>query len=275
MDGAIPNYDGIFTADTITKVPPEAEGHVVISGSHGGRYPGYQAAKAHVRAVIFNDAGIGKDGAGMGSLSYLEALGIAAAVVSHGSCRIGDTSDMLARGLISHANAVAAEAGVEPGQTTLEAASRLRDVVYRCVDPPVLGEARSMIPGRSRNIILLDSASLVRPDDAGQIVVTGSHGALVGGIPRMALRVDGFAAAFNDAGIGRDCAGITRLPALDERGIAAITVAAMSARIGEAASTFADGVISAANETAKRLGASEGMRARDVLSAWAKLALHS
>src|SRR5205085_5806873 len=116
---------GVLTADTITKLPPEAEGAVVISGSHGGRYPGYLASKAGVRAVILNDAGIGKDEAGIGSLPYLEALGIAAATVSHMSCRIGDTGDMLARGVVSRANAVARAAGVSEAMPCPEAAERL------------------------------------------------------------------------------------------------------------------------------------------------------
>ena len=87
----------------------------------------------------------------------------------------------------------------------------------------------------------------------------------------MALRTDGFAAAFNDAGIGLEEAGIGRLPALDARGIAAFTVDAASARIGEARSTFEDGVISRVNATAARLGAAPGMRARDVLLRWRDL----
>ncbi len=94
---------GVVVADTITKLPDGARGGVVVSGSHGGRYPGYMAAAGGVRAVILCDAGIGKDEAGIGSLSYLEEFGIAAAVVSHLSCRIGDTGDMLARGTISRA----------------------------------------------------------------------------------------------------------------------------------------------------------------------------
>jgi hypothetical protein len=64
--------------------------------------------------------------------------------------------------------------------------------------------------------------------------VTGSHGDLVGDDPKMVLRVDGFAAAFNDAGIGIDRAGLGWLAPLDARGIAVITVAAATARIGEA-----------------------------------------
>jgi hypothetical protein len=262
--------EGIVVADTITKLPPGAAGRVVVSGSHGGRYPGYLAAKGGVGAVILCDAGIGRDEAGIGSLPYLEAFGIAAAAVSHVSCRIGDTADMLARGTISRANAIAAGLGVTPGEATLDAAMKLRAARVVSVKPDPLGEARAIVdqPGK-RTIVLLDSAALVGPEDVGRIVVTGSHGGLVGGNPAMALRVEGYAAVYNDAGIGIEDAGIARLPALDERGIAAFTVSAASARVGEARSSFEDGIVSAVNPTAEAMGARVGAAARDILIGWA------
>jgi hypothetical protein len=271
MPAVRPVARGIIAADTITKLPPEAEGAVVVSGSHGGRYPGYLAAKGRVRAVILNDAGGGKDRAGLGSLAYLDALGIAAATVSHESARIGDTDDMIARGRISALNGAATAAGLVGGMGCLDAAVLLTSAPHRVSVAPELGEARIEIAGGGpRRIVVVDSASLVRPEDAGQIVVTGSHGGLVGGDPATALRTEGFAGVFNDAGIGIDEAGVGRLPALDTRGIAAFTVASASARIGEGRSTFEDGIISRVNATASRLGAAEGMRARDVLERWAR-----
>ena len=262
---------GILAADTITKLPPDAAGQVVVSGSHGGRYPGYLAAKAGLRAVILNDAGVGKDAAGIGALAYLDALGIAAAAVSHESCRIGDTSDMIARGRISPVNAIAEAQGVAASLACLEAAVLLTGAPHRRVEAPPVGEGRRELgDGARRRIILVNSAAMVTPGDAGAIVVTGSHGGLVGGDPAMALRTDAFAAVFNDAGIGVDEAGIGRLAALERRGVAAFTVAAASARIGEARSSFEDGVISCGNESAVRLGAVPGLRARDVLLRWAK-----
>ena len=263
---------GILAADTITKLPPEAAGAVVVSGSHGGRYPGYLAASARVRAVILNDAGVGRDEAGIGALGYLEALGIAAATVSHLTARIGDVTDMLARGRISHANRIARAAGVAAGLACRDAAERLRAAPHVEADPPPLGEARSEIGLGAKRIVLVDSASLVRPEDVGRIIVTGSHGGLIGGDPTMALRADAFAGVFNDAGIGVDEAGVTRLPALDRRGIAGLTVSAASARIGEARSTFRDGIVSRANETARRLGAREGAPLEPLLRAWAAAA---
>ena len=266
---------GIVLADTITKLPPEAEGAVIVSGSHGGRYPGELAVRAGARAVVLNDAGIGREAAGIGSLALLEPLGIAAATVSHASCRIGDTADMLARGVISHANAPARAAGVVPGMPCREAAERLRSAPHHRAHVPHGAESRGEAPpppGALRRILLLDSASLVRPEDAGQIVVTGSHGGLVGGQPGMALRgVAAFAAVFNDAGGGPEGWGMSRLPALDAAGVAAFTVATASARIGEGASSFRDGVISAVNPSAARLGAATGDRAEAVLARWATL----
>lgn len=266
---------GIVIADTITKLGPDARGSVVISGSHGGVYPGYLAAKAGVRAVILNDAGVGLESAGIGCLAYCEARGIAAATVSHRSCRIGDTEDMIERGRISHFNAIAKQAGIEATDDCLSAAQTLLSAPIAKrdsdLDDSQYSEAREVLEldGHKMRIVLIDSASLVLPEDAGQIILTGSHGGLVGGEPHMALRVDGFAGIFNDAGIGIDGAGLTRLPALDARGIAGITVDVESAQIGNARSAYEHGVISKVNQCAKELGANENMRLRLVVDEWA------
>jgi len=259
----------IRLAPTLTKLS-ECEGSVVVTGSHGGRYCGRLAIEARLRAVIFNDAGVGLDRAGIAALDLLAERGIAAAAASHRSCRIGDAEDMMERGIISFANAFAVACKVMAGLDCATAAEWLIGATLRDADPPEATESRliELPPGARRPLVFVDSASLVDAmADRGAVIVTGSHGGLVGGDPHMALRVDGYAAAFNDAGIGIDRAGLGRLGVLNERGIAAITVAAMSARIGEARSTF-EGRISAVNETARRLGACEEMRASDVLSAW-------
>jgi hypothetical protein len=261
-----PDLPDIFLADSVTKLPAEAAGHVVVSGSHGGGYPGFLAAVAGVRGIILNDAGVGKDAAGISALPSLERIGIAAATVSHLSCRIGLANDIVARGIISHTNAPAHAAGVRGGDSCRDAALTLRMTSVIAAEPIAFGETRSeLVLGGVRRVILIDSASLVEPEDRGAIVVTGSHGGLVGGSAAAALRVDAFAALFNDAGFGMDDAGVARLAPLDDRGIAAFTVAAASARIGEAHSTYADGIVSRTNQTAKRLGVREGDRAAAVV----------
>ena len=59
---------------------------------------------------------------------------------------------------------------------------------------------------------------------------------------------------------------MSRLPALDRRGIAAATVSAASARIGDARSTYAEGVLSRVNTRAAALGLAPGMTARDAVA---------
>src|SRR6185503_20092928 len=106
--------DEIVLADTATKLGAAAHGGVIVTGSHGGRYAAYLTLKAHPRAVIHNDAGGGKDQAGIAVLGMGEALGVAAATLAHSSCRIGDAADMMARGVVSHANTPARALGVSP-----------------------------------------------------------------------------------------------------------------------------------------------------------------
>lgn len=265
----------VMTAPTITVLPASAAGQVVVCGSHGGRYPGYRAALAGLRAVILNDAGVGRDAAGIGALAYLDDLGIAAATVANTSCRIGEPDDMLRRGVVSHVNEVARESGVEVGIACADAAERLEAAPLRGVEPPPVGEGREVVDlGGGARIVLVDSAAMVTDEDVCQVVVSGSHGAIVGGDPAKALRIDAAAAVFNDAGFGIDEVGVTRLPALQDRGIAAFTVAVDSARIGEAASSYHHGVISAVNPLAAELGARIGNPAREVLESWARTLCH-
>jgi len=99
----------------------------------------------------------------------------------------------------------------------------------------------------------------------GAVVVSGSHGGL--SAARFALQAQPFLAVFNDAGIGKDGAGVAALPWLQQHGVAALAVAHDSARIGEAPSTWQDGVISAVNDAAAALGARPGLALRPWLQA--------
>jgi hypothetical protein len=253
----------VLTADSITRVGVEAAGAVVVNGSHGGIYAAYVAAKLRVAAAAFNDAGVGRDEAGIAGLHYLAGLGIPAAAVGHTTARIGYGSDMMARGVITHANAPAATLGCRPGMACPDAAAALQQASPSLREPPPALEAAFLLIGEAPAAWALDSASLVGPEQVGAIVVTGSHGGLLGGNPDTALKIDALAALFNDAGIGIDEAGVTRLPALDGRGIAAGTVAATSARIGDARSTYEDGILTRVNQRAAALGIAPGMTARE------------
>jgi hypothetical protein len=248
-------------ADTVTKLDGRHAGRVVIAGSHGGLYCAYLAAKAGLRGVILNDAGIGKGNAGVAGLVYLDALSMPAATVATMSARIGDGADMARRGIISHVNASAAALDCSAGQSAAECATKMLAAPSGHWLPPEQAEARHPIRQVSDEpeIWALDSASLVRPEDAGRILIVGSHGGAPGGKPEMALQVDALAAVFHDAGVGADKAGISRLPFLDERGIPAATVAADSARIGDGQSLWDTGVLSYVNHKAASSGARPGM----------------
>ena len=251
---------GVLTAASVTTLGPEHRGQVLVGGSHGGLYAGYLAARAGLAAVILNDAGGGKDGAGYAALGYLDGLGMAAATVGHMSACIGDGEDMLDNGVISHVNTAAGMLGCRVGQSARMCSDLMRAANPPSREPPPFEEARFLFSGEDElpQVWGVDSASLVRPEDAGQVVLTASHGALLGGDPATAIKYDVLACAFNDAGVGCDGVGITRLPALDQRSIAAVTVDAMSARIGDARSHWETGVVSYVNATAQALGIEPG-----------------
>jgi hypothetical protein len=170
---------------------------------------------------------------------------------------------MMAHGVISFANAPAATLGVAPGQLCYAAAAALQQAQPTGRAPPEALEAAFLLIAEPPPVWALDSASLVLPEHRHAIVLTGSHGGLLGGKAETALKYDVRAALYNDAGIGKDMAGVSRLPALDARGIAAATVSAASARIGDARSTYEDGIISRVNERAAALGMREGITARE------------
>jgi hypothetical protein len=247
----------IVTAESVTQLDAVA-GKVLVAGSHGGVIAAYLGAAAGAHALILNDAGLGKDRAGIAGLFYLEQIGMAAAAVDCMSARIGDGADMLARGVISHANAFASLCGVVAGQSCREAADRLRDARPPRGAPPPIGEGRYRLAAGPPEVWALDSTGKLLPEDAGRILLIGSHGALLGGRRESALGVDAAAAVFHDAGGGADRIGYSRLIPLDQRGIPAATVDGMSARIGDGRSLWETGLLSRVNSAAASVGARPG-----------------
>ena len=103
-------------------------GQIVVSGSHSGKNAVGYAIDAKVGALISNDAGFGRDNAGIAGLALLQAAGIAGATVAHTSARIGEGQSTWNDGVISAANALALSAGVKLAQTTREACEALAGV---------------------------------------------------------------------------------------------------------------------------------------------------
>lgn len=257
--------------DSVTHLTADARGRIAICASHGAVYAAWYGATKGVCAMILNDAGIGREQAGISGLAWLDGFGVPGATVSHNSARIGWGADMPERGTLSFVNAAAASLGLRPGMTCGAAIDLLqRADLAPSPTPAPLNEARHEISeagAKGIRVFVLDSNGLVGKDDAGHVVVTASHGGLLAGKPETAVKSDVFAAVYVDADRGLDDAGISRLPALQARGIAGAMVSAFSARIGDGLSVWHDGFVSAINAEGARRGGAIGQSTRDFVAA--------
>lgn len=210
----------VMVVDGVVKLPPEANGAVVVGGSNATIYAAYFSAKAGARAAIHHDCGIGRNEAGVRGLPWAEQHGMAMAAVATDSARVGDAADMLKRGLISRANGLASTCGVESGQTVAQGVELLKSAPWPHADVEARVGGRTFIHG----VLCIDSISLANSGDAGLVVASGSHGGVTAAAFTLSFRPR--LVFFNDAGFGVDRAGAACLPLLDSDGIAAATVAA-------------------------------------------------
>jgi thiazole synthase ThiGH ThiG subunit len=105
----------LLLVDSITLLDAADSGAIVVSASHGGVSSAAFALEHPLAAVFFNDAGVGKDDAGIAALALLDARGVPAGTVAHTSARIGDAQDTWDHGVISHLNAAALRWGLRTG----------------------------------------------------------------------------------------------------------------------------------------------------------------
>lgn len=233
----------------------------MVAGSFAGALSLGFALEVGVRGLIAHDAGVGRDGAGVSGLPLADRLGVPAAAVAARSARIGDGESIYGDGVVSHVNALAAALGVVPGQKAADAAHAMLAAPPGAPSPePIVDRrqriAREMAVGR---IVLVDSMLFAGPENRHDVLCAGSHGGRVNMARALEIRPRG--ALFSDGGGARDRSGVDGLPLLDVADVPAAAVDAMRARIGESASTWADGVISAVNETARRAGVLVGQPA--------------
>lgn len=119
--------------DSVTELGGTDAGCLAVTGSHGGLSSARFACASRPLLAVFNDAGVGRDAAGVAGLALLQREGLAACTVGHASARIGDARSALADGIISHANPLAMALGVAAGQSCREA---LTIVQARQAKPP-------------------------------------------------------------------------------------------------------------------------------------------
>lgn len=266
----------IVVLDSVTHLEAKHHGAVAYCGSHAGIYAAYYAASKGIAAVILNDAGIGRERAGVAGLALLAKIGVPGAAISHLSARIGDGQDGITRGVLTTVNEPASRLGLKAGQSCSEALALLHKAAPKpSPKPAAIEESRFEVPGAGQGavkVVVMDSISLVKPEDARNVIVAASHGGALGGRPEMAIKHPVFAVVCNDADRGIDNAGTTRLPALDQRGIAAACASAFSSRIGDGRSLWEHGYISTLNDTARRHGGLIGQSTQEFVAAMVKAA---
>lgn len=106
----------VILMDSITSIGPEDQDQIVISASHGGTVSGEYATRYPLAAVFFNDAGVGKEGAGIAALKMLDQEDVPAGAVANDSARIGDVRDHWDNGMLSHVNDAARALGLQEGE---------------------------------------------------------------------------------------------------------------------------------------------------------------
>ena len=235
---------------------------VVVAASYIGVLPARLMAPHRPRAVIGHDGGIGKDAAGIQGLYYLEALGIPAVAADGATAELGNGQDLYDEGIVSRVNILAEQCGVTRGMPVAEAARLLltTDPSDTGVGTKVRREVVETSP-TGRQVVVTDSIIFARPEDRDRnVLVTAGHTGRSGASFLLEFRPWGFICS--DGGGGKNDSGTAGLAIVEEHGLAGASVSALTAAIGDARSSYDDGIIAACNEPARRRGVTVGMPAK-------------
>lgn len=245
---------------------------VVVNASYTGVLPARFLAACRPAGTIGLDCAVGPAGASIAGLWYLEALDVPAATVDVRDVVLGDGVDVWRHGRISFLNQPARDRGVAEGQSVEQAARAMLTTSARPAASAADVTNRTVVLEHpsGRDVVLTDSIAFGRPEDAGRnVLVTAGHTGR-SALPYLrAKRPHAFICS--DGGMGRDASGVAALAAMDAEGVPGAAVDARTARMGEAASSWATGVISAANDLARAAGVEVGMTCQDAaarLVAW-------
>lgn len=257
----------VVTMDSARYVDASNTGtDVVVAASYIGVLPARLMAPHRPRAVIGHDGGIGKDAAGIQGLYYLEALGIPAVAAAGDSAELGNGDDLYREGVVSRLNILAEQCGVRRGMSITEAADLLASV-----DPTDTGvgtKVRREVVETSptgRQVVVTDSIIFARPEDRDRnVLVTAGHTGRSGASFLLEFRPWGFICS--DGGGAKNDSGTAGLSMVEPHGLAGASVSAQTAAIGDAWSSYTDGVIAACNSHARRRGVRVGMPARQAAS---------
>ena len=231
---------------------------VVVPSSYLGVLPARLMAPHRPRGVIGHDGCIGKDGAGIAGLWYLEALGIPSAAAEGMSAELGNGLDLYETGIISRVNILAERCGVTEGMTVKQAAELLidNDPGDTSAGTKIRRESMATSP-EGRDIIVTDSIVFALPEDSNNVLVTAGHTGRSGAKFLLAVSPHGFICS--DGGMSKNNAGITGLETTEAAGLAGACCDAWSAPVGDAFKAYDEGSISACNGPAHDRGVRVGM----------------
>lgn len=234
---------------------------VVVNASYCGVLPARFVAEHRPRAAIGVDCGIGKEGAGIAGLWYLEALGIPAVVADVLTVELGNGLDLYAEGRVSRVNSQARDCGVGEGMLVRDAA---RILLERDPDSRAAAERTNRTvmatADDGRQVVCTDSIAFALDEDTGRnVLVTAGHTGR-SAVPYL-LKARPWGFICSDGGRGKRDSGIAGLAIVEEEGLAGATVDAGTARMGDGLSSYYDGVISACNRGARERGVEIGQRA--------------
>lgn len=273
--------ENVILLDSLGDIQPGNTHSILVCASHCGDN-GVFARKlknCQVQAVFLNNAGVGKNQAGISGLVFYEAEGILACAVDHNSAEIGVARDTWESGIVSHVNKQAHEAGIRIGESVQSAVDKVNkflrfsvsskknvddafsvdEMQSITIDP--IKQVQTEIKGRI--VTVTNSITFLNESNAGDIVVCGSHGGVSAGhyAQKHCLK----AVFFNDAGVGKNNAGIKSLASLSEVGILACTVDCMSAEIFNAKDVLENGIVSVCNSIAREKGVRELMTVKEAI----------
>ena len=254
----------VVLLDSLTHCDERLSVHdVVVTGSFAGPLAFGFALECGVRALVAHAAGVGLDGAGIAGLALAARFALPATAVETMSARLGDGRSVYHDGIVAFVNAEAEGLDVHAGMPASVAARRLLAAPPGRATPGLAVADRGQRIVRESGggrVVLMGSTSFATAANRQDVLCVGSHGGRVNGLPLLAVCPRGV--IFNDGGLARDRSGIGALRLLDEAGVSAATVNAMTARIGDPVSTWETGVVSALNQTATRRRVAAGQPAR-------------
>ncbi|MEN0140164.1 MAG: hypothetical protein AAGC80_33765 [Rhodococcus sp. (in: high G+C Gram-positive bacteria)] len=114
---AIEHGRQIVVMDSMSQIETSDRDRIVIAASNGGQESGRLAVATECALAVLNDAGGGKEDAGIVGVARMGTAGVPGAAVSHDSAEISNGMDMWHNGVISYVNGPATEAGISVGDS--------------------------------------------------------------------------------------------------------------------------------------------------------------